>query len=256
MIGSSRLIAVLGIDGSGKSTVSHRLAESLSRDHLVCLVSDELKLYEAGSPTIEPAPITERLRHAVHVMAKHATSLKAYKIPKLTDLFLRDRLAHIMARRYKPRTIVTDGSPLLNMIAWASLYKERVLPADTCSRAIGVLTGAAVHEDEQDALYATFPELSVIKRAGLNKLTLPDLCLFLDVSAAEACRRIMQRKETTQVHETEVSLDRLRSAYLEVCRAVGEPWDTCVRILDANAEPDEVMAAAARAVEEYREQAY
>lgn len=256
MIGSSCLIAVLGIDGSGKSTVSHRLAESLATDQLVCLVSDELKLYEDGRPTIEPAPITERLRHSVHVMAKHATSLKAYKIPKLTDLFLRDRLARIMAKKYQPRTIVTDGSPLLNMIAWASLYKKRVLPAETCSGAIGVLTGAAIPPDEQDALYESFPELTVIKRAGLNKLTRPDLCLFLDVTAKEACRRIAQRQEATQVHETAESLDRLRSAYLEVCKAAETPWDTRVRILDANAGPDDVMAAAERAVEAYREQAH
>ena len=253
MIGSTRVIAVLGIDGSGKSSVSHRLAERLSTDHPVCLVSDDLKVYEAGKPTIEPAPVTERLRHSIHAMAKHATSLRTYKIPKLTDLFLRDRLARIMAKKYHPPTIVTDGSSLLNMIAWASLYKERVLPAETCARAIGVLTGDPVPGDDLEALFETFPELSIIKRARLNKLTLPDCCLFLDVSAAEACRRISERRETKQVHETEESLDRLRSAYLEVCRAVETSWDTRVHILDGSIGREDMMVAAAQAVEEYRE---
>jgi len=42
-------LAVLGIDGSGKSTLTGELARSLSEKARVCLVTDDLELYEGGN---------------------------------------------------------------------------------------------------------------------------------------------------------------------------------------------------------------
>ncbi|HZD05748.1 MAG TPA: lysophospholipid acyltransferase family protein, partial [Longimicrobiales bacterium] len=43
-------VAVLGIDGSGKSSLSRELARHLSDRWRVCLVSDRTELFEAGEP--------------------------------------------------------------------------------------------------------------------------------------------------------------------------------------------------------------
>ena len=63
--------------------------------------------------------LTEKLREYIGGYAKKAESLKFYKIPKLTELILRNYLIHEVSRWYLPDLIIIDGSPLLNMIAWA-----------------------------------------------------------------------------------------------------------------------------------------
>ena len=59
--------------------------------------------------------------------AKNAKSLKQYKIPKLTELLLRNVLLNEVKRWYHPDYVVMDGSPLLNLTSWAILYKKSYL---------------------------------------------------------------------------------------------------------------------------------
>ena len=56
--------------------------------------------------------------------AKSANKLSSYKLPKIAELFLRDHLLIEVDRWYRPRFIFQDGSPLLNLLAWANLYNK------------------------------------------------------------------------------------------------------------------------------------
>jgi thymidylate kinase len=243
------VITILGIDGSGKSTISRELAKSLSAELRVCLVGDKLAAYEHGEAQPIRAPLAERIRHLVARHAKRAKSLKLYKVPKMTDLFLRDRVAEAAAQRHKAGAIVMDGSPLINMLAWAALYKDHVLGPDLCSRAIAVLAGKGRDLPADDPVFTELPELVQIKRLKLDRLKVPDVAVFLDVPAATACRRIAERAEHQQVHETEEKLGKLREAYLAVCEVARDRWNVHLSIVDASGEVEEVLRAAEEAVE-------
>ena len=236
-------IAVLGIDGSGKSTVSRHLGRMLSITGPVCRISDAIEVFRAGQVSEHPQPGVERLRHWFHNQAKRAGSMKRYKIPKLAELFLRDHLVGRMTRRYDPVRVVMDGSPLLNMLAWADLYHEPRLSRELGSRAIGVLTGREIPPDSHDPIFEALPELVVAKRLGLTHLSLPDICLFLDLDPEEACRRIDTRGEATQIHETRETLGRLREAYLRVCEIAAEDWSVHVIPVDVNHDEMAVLTA-------------
>jgi len=241
-------LAVLGIDGSGKSTVARCLAEYLSRDRPTCLIGDHMSIYNAGEVMNFPIRPEEWIRHRINSLAKRSKSLKLYKVPKMLDLFLRDRCSRTYSRKLLSGAIVMDGSPLLNMVAWASLYKSDLLQADTCARAIGILTGKVHPESKSDPIYEILPELKTIQRLRLNKMVLPEECLFLDVSPANACVRIQARAERLQIHETKDKLSRLREAYLQACKAAEEQWHVKVHYINANSALEDVLQSSQQAI--------
>jgi 1-acyl-sn-glycerol-3-phosphate acyltransferase len=213
-------IAVLGIDGSGKSTLSRMLAEELSESATTCLISDTLELFEAREPKPMQPLLTERAREWFGSQAKRAKSLAGYKIPKLTELLLRDRLRSLSIRWYRPDVVVMDGCPLFNMTAFATLYREEYFNEEFCSKAVALMSSGAEGIDKSDPLLKQFPEVSYLRRLGFDRLSIPEVVFFLDIEPVEAMRRIMSRGEQVQAHETEEKLSRLRDAYLMVCAVV------------------------------------
>ena len=203
------VVAVLGIDGSGKSTLSRRLSLDLSPDANTCLIGDSLELFANGKARSAQPLLKEKLRRWVSAQAKDAKSLARYKIPKLTELLLRDALLGEAKRWYGPDLVFMDGSPILNMTAWSVLYRPDLMSPEFCSRAIGILAGTG---SAKGHLFREFPELRVMDRLGLNRLSIPDAVVFLDVPPSVSMARIRNRGEKTQVHETENKLGRLREA--------------------------------------------
>jgi 1-acyl-sn-glycerol-3-phosphate acyltransferase len=247
-------LAVLGIDGSGKSTVSRWLAQRLSAQGSACLVSDRLEFFERGElKPLQPLGL-EEARGMIGRYAKRAQSLATYKIPKLAELVLRDRLLSDVNRWYAPQWVVMDGSPLLNMAAWAALYGREDLDDDSLAKAIAVLAGDASRLSRSDPLFDQIPELALMRRLGLTHLQLPRLLVLLDLPADLACARIASRGGPRQPHETEEQLGRLREAYRRVVRITARKWNVPALVVDG-ARPldyalDEVLRFAAENLEQ------
>jgi 1-acyl-sn-glycerol-3-phosphate acyltransferase len=235
------VVAVLGIDGSGKSTLSHRLALDLSATERTCLIGDSLELFADGAPRDAQPLLKEKLRRWVSAQAKDAKSLARYKIPKLTELLLRDALLGEAKRWYGADLIFMDGSPILNMTAWSILYRPELMDADFCARAMDILTGGG---SARDPIFGEFPELKMMKRLGLTRLAMPDAVIFLDIPPAVSMARIRTRGEKMQVHETEEKLGRLRAAYHLVVEALRDRMGLPAFVLDGDRDPDSIAAEA------------
>jgi deoxyadenosine/deoxycytidine kinase len=235
-------VAVVGIDGSGKSTVSRELARRLSGAGRVCCIGDELECYEHGRRGEVPPLATEMARRALGRYAKKARSLAGYKLPKLAELLLRDRLLARLHRRMATDLVVMDGSPLVNLAAWSVLYGNDV-DASACAAAIRLLTGQGADLEVRARMYMRYPDL---RRLGwlLPTLHLPTLVIMTDLDPALAMRRIESRGASRQVHELEACLTRLRSAYVQVLDVVRTGFDVRTHVLDASAPLDAVVEAA------------
>lgn len=234
------LVAVMGIDGSGKSTLSHTISQQSSADHEVCLISDGLEFFEKGlNKNLRPL-LEETLREAIGAYAKNASSLKNYKIPKLAELLLRDHLLGEVRRWYKPDLIVQDGSPLLNLVGWAILYKEDAFNRDACAKALKLLSGSHEEIQESDPIFRDFPELLSIKRLKLAGMHLPDIVIMLDVDPTVCCQRIEGRGQRVQPHETAEKLGKMRRGYLRVCEVVSDELGIPVKVLTGDQGAEEV----------------
>lgn len=237
------IVAVLGVDGAGKSTLSRRLAVERSRDGRTCLIGDRLERFRAGEPERLAPPLAERLRRWILARARRSGSLARYKVPKMADLLLRDRLLGTASRGHRPDAVFMDGMPLLNMTAWAVLYHESHLTRETCARILAILAHRSAPQ-RGDPLLETFPELARLHRLHLDHLRVPEATLFLDVPPRVCIERIQSRGKATQAHETEDSLTRLREAYLLVCTTLSEDWKLPVTVLDGARPLDDVVAEA------------
>jgi deoxyadenosine/deoxycytidine kinase len=132
---------------------------------------------------------------------------------------------------YNPDLIILDGSPLLNLSAWAVLYKEKFFNEDVLLKAIRILSSREEGIRKDDRIYKDFPELSALKKLGLTHLNLPDLVIFLDVDPKIAMERIEKRGQKKQVHETVEKLSKLRYAYLKTCKVVEDDLNIPTYIL-------------------------
>jgi 1-acyl-sn-glycerol-3-phosphate acyltransferase len=207
-------VVVIGIDGSGKSTLSKRLVGYFQEE--CCFIGDDLEFFSHGTPNNTKPLITNELRKWVSRKAKSAQNLAFYKIPKITELLLRDRLLTEVRKWYRPEFIFMDGSPLLNMTGWAILYRENFFNEEACAKALEILAGTD-HLPDSDAIFKQFPELLGLRKLHLNHLALPDAVIFLDVEPEVCISRIMSRGEKVQPHENIEKLTKLSNAYRLVC---------------------------------------
>jgi len=244
------MVAVLGIDGSGKSTVSRKVAERLSETTRACHVSDGLEVYERGGPRDVQPLYTEKVREAIGRYAKTARSLKHYKVPKMAELLLRNDVMGKAERWYSPSFIVSDGHPLLNLAAWTVLYKGDDLDTETLTKAMRVLTDSG-DIPKDDAVFQRFPELAALKRLGLAGMRLPDAIIMLDVQPAVSMSRILSRGVQQQVHETQEKLTKLRGGYLKVCDVVKTEFRVPTLVADGGQSLEVVEASVLSFVEEH-----
>ncbi len=234
-------IAFLGIDGSGKSTVSRMVAQYLSDNSGTCLISDKVELFEKQElKPLQPFG-TEIIRENFSKYVKKAKSLKLYKIPKLTELLLRNQMHHEFRRWYSNNLIILDGSPLLNLLAWSTLYKEDEFESDALCKIVDILTGKDHHINSQDPIFQEYVELKILWILKLNRLILPEIVVLIDVDPAIAVERIVNRGEQMQAHETEEKLRRLRDSYINVLRIINTKCGVQTIEIDGNKPLVEVV---------------
>lgn len=256
MTGATPFItAVLGIDGSGKSTLSRRLATESSVTGRVAFIGDRAEVIERGRAVDLGVQLTEHLRRRISERAKEAVSLDRYRIPKIAELVLRDRLLDEVLTEYRPAMVFMDGMPALNMAAWTVLYAQSAtLPvAATCGAVLDLLTGRGEPSAADDPVFARFPELARLRALGFDHFHLPDAVIFLDVPPEVCVARITGRGKPLQAHETASQLALLRSAYVSLCGVLEDSPLFAVARIDGDRDAGAVAWEARRFVETARE---
>lgn len=235
-------VCVLGIDGSGKSTVVAALPAVLAAESgLVVGAASEafrvaapdedhlaLKFYPEGLPVA--ARFSMQLKRAAKRFADHPT---LYALFKLAQMLSQDSAAWTLARRYAPTVFVSDGNASLSTTGRAANYL----------RAASANRGADASVPDAEDLRAAFsyifdgaplPErsrqnLPSLRRGKLiyklNKLFhfravwLPDVVIFLDLSPEAALIRVKSRRQKIDRHENLADLTQAREMYLKTLEA-------------------------------------
>lgn len=235
-------VCVLGIDGSGKSTVVAALPSILAAESgLVAgsageafrvVAPDEdllaLKFYPDGLPMA--ARFSMRFKRAAKRLVDHPALYPAFK---LTQMLLQDSAARTLARRYDTAVFVSDGNAFLSTTGRAGNYLR------TASANNGPASAAPDAEDLRAVFAYIFDDAPVPERsrqklppllAGkliykLNNLLrlravwLPDVVIFLDLSPEIALGRIKSRRQKIDRHENPADLAQAREMYLKTLEA-------------------------------------
>ena len=229
-------VCILGIDGSGKSTVVSALPELISGvagiragtagETFSVVDPDQTLLAPDFSPSGRPltATISTLLRRA----AKRCVDrLKLYPVFKILQLTFQDAASRALERRYQPEVIVSDGNLILSVAGRAVNYLQ---PARSKTE--------DAWDVEVDRLSDTFRQLAgitetrgwirvaartarILKAFGFHTLWLPDVVILLDLSPECALDRIQSRGVRIDAHENRIDLARARRMYLKTVDAVG-----------------------------------
>jgi thymidylate kinase len=232
-------VALVGIDGSGKTSVVARLRARIR--------------VEGGLATLNSPIYHETPNAPLRLLSRqmHAVSLAADELGlrelKAAMLYLQMTLYGIVERSvidaFRPRCLISDRHALVDTLAygpvyrrmlgsvldgahWDPLLRERLADAppnaldatiawhEGVARRLGQTTGFWELPHEVGSLFEQ-PFESVLaefsKRYGTE---LPDAVVLLDLEPAEALRRSSGRASpSSELHESEVILEKLRAIY-------------------------------------------
>ena len=227
--GDSLRIAIVGVDGSGKSSCFEGVLERLPKEKLGG-IGDEVFVFQKGQ-SVKPRVKYLKIKRFLGKKAKNIRNRTLYKALKFTELILRVKLHDQIEKRYKPEIMLTDGTPLINTMGWGSFYKPDIFREDTCKDVAEYLTGTRIPASQRGFYRKYLPEILLVNMLGV-RFQKPDVVFFLKVSPDVAMSRVGGRGKERQVHETEAFLGKLQEAYLLVCKILSE--DIRIYIIDTD----------------------
>lgn len=236
-------VCILGIDGSGKSTVVAALPALLAAetgltvgaagDSFGVVRPDEDHLAARFYP--DGLPFTARLSLRLRTWAKkYADQPKIYTVLKLAQLLIKDSAAQKLAQRYSTSVFVSDGNALLSTTGRAANYLRAASSTDESSPStpkvedIGavfsyVLTDKPLPPDNSERLPSLRKAKLICKLNNLLRLRavwLPDVVIFLEIAPETALARIRSRGKKIDRHENLADLAQAREMYLKTLQAV------------------------------------
>lgn len=229
-------LAVIGIDGSGKSTCFYRTLKELCKKETVAGIGDAVWLGDKDKGLIESKKIPWLSRKRFLARLTGVFENKTfYQISKFTELVCRVKIQNAIEKKYNPEFILTDGSPLVNIIGWGYFYHYRYFEPKQCIKAITYLCHDKKIPISETAFYIRhIPEIFLANRLRFVKFSRPDIIFLLQIKPEAAIRRILKRGKKRQIHETEEFLDNLQKAYTTVCHIFRSEFNT--RIIEISVD--------------------
>ena len=259
-------VCVLGIDGSGKSTVTTALPYILAAEMKVRAGSagDVFQMVEPDEDLLASnfhpngLPITGHLSGWFKRLAKiFVDNRHLYPFFKLSQMVFQDSAAIKLSRRYRADVVVSDGNVLLSAMGRAANYtspasdrSNTTVKAPDANEIKTVFDYLLNGKPLAEARQATLSRLRKAKRAlwltqhtGLHAGWLPDIAVFLDIAPEVAMARIAARGRKVDRHENVDDLAQARNMYLKTVDAFSQYRSPSVahRIETANLTPGETL---------------
>jgi diacylglycerol kinase family enzyme/thymidylate kinase len=251
------VVAVVGIDGCGKTSTVRGVAECLAEEMPIATLGDVIL---GGSPG---AGLKERhdipLSRSSQIVGRVARGLRRpslYKNLKILEFIERSHARRYLLEHDPARVILGDGDPLVNVSAWAAAkYLRGTLAGDDT----GLHDLIQYMAGRKRIPWRRFPyflrhawQLALANRLRLTRFPLPDLVVVLQIAPATSMERIRSRGLPLQAHETEQFLADLAEAYERVAAILEQRCGVrvvCVNVEGA-ASSDETVAKVCDTVHE------
>ena len=231
-------IAIIGIDGSGKSSCLEGVLRELSK-RKVAGIGDDVLVSEKGvlsRPKIGYLQIKSFLGKRVKTIRNRTF----YKLAKFSELISRVKIHDAIETKYKPEIILIDGSPLINALGWGSFYHPDFYSEDQGETIMKYMMGEKIPPSRKVFYLKHIPEIFLVNKLGI-KFQKPDVVFFLKVSPALAVKRIQMRGDERQIHEKIDFLEGLQKAYELVCNIISKTTRVYTINTD-NKNPTEVIS--------------
>lgn len=224
-------ICILGIDGSGKSTIAAALPAFLAANGAVIAGSatGSFRVVAANedllAPDFRPAglPIAGRLAICFRSFASRLADHALFgPLSRALQLLSRDNAARTLAQRYSTTVFVTDDNACLSMLRAAGTEVRTSDTEDIRALFSYIFDDVPVPKESRSRLPKRIRKKLIFKLTnflGLRALWLPDVLIFLDLSPAVALTRLKSQGQTGDRQETLADLSRERTTHLRTVEA-------------------------------------
>jgi hypothetical protein len=262
-------VAVLGIDGSGKSSLAQALPVVLAAELGLVAGSagEDFWVYGPDQDHLAPRfhphgfPVAARLSGLAKRLAKRAgrRGSRLYPYLKLAHMLFQDDAAVAIGRGYRAAVMAGDGNLILSATGRAGNYRAAARERATVDDVEAAyrllldskpLPAAAVRR--LPALGAAATVAKWLRRIGFDGVWLPEAVIFLDLPPATALERIGHRGSAVDAHENLADMTHARESYVKALAAYQRITGTAGCVIDASqATPGEILR---QAVEHLRPQ--
>ncbi|NUT35969.1 MAG: hypothetical protein HOV79_23185, partial [Hamadaea sp.] len=227
------VVALVGIDGCGKTSVAHELRRQAGNEQDVTVLHT-IRPHEApNGPLHELSRQLEELSAAADRLRSPQLKIATFYL-QLATYGPAQRLA---IDAWRPRVIVADRHPLVDSLVYLPLYARSlarsatapapppaVLPVDprvllgvrAWARRIGCDTDLFRLGDELLAMHALPAHELIAHLRDAFAIELPDVVVLLDVPLEQAIRRLDGRGRGTEIHESAAQLAAVARGYDQV----------------------------------------
>ena len=216
-------VALVGIDGSGKSTVARQLCDP-----------DLAVIHTIHPDETVDGPFHELSEH-LQVLSTAADRLRSPQLKIAAFYLLLQTFApteRFFTQTFAPHTILSDRHPLIDAMVYLPLYHRRAAgraaqPLDwigelepethrailTWAHHIGCTQDLWTLGHQLLTLHTTNRDKLLIMLCGLFHTSLPDVVIHLDLEVDEALHRVTERGRSAELHETAAQLSSVRDEY-------------------------------------------
>jgi broad-specificity NMP kinase len=235
-------VCVLGIDGSGKSTVVAALPSILAAEtgFVVGSAGDAFRIVAPDQDLLasrfypDGLPVAARLSLRFKRLAKKLVDHpKLYTVFKLSQMLSQDSAAKALAQQYRTRAFITDGNAFLSTTGRASNYLRAASEVDHADAPAPeaqdlqavfsyILDDKPIPAKSSERLPSLGKGKLIYKLTNalrMNAVWLPDVVIFLDLSPELALTRIKDRGKKIDKHENLADLTQAREMYLKTLQA-------------------------------------
>jgi len=239
-------VAVCGLDAETRGEVFRRLTSRLGRAHRTLGISDSVIEAEAGRVREISGPILEaRVRSWVGALARVFRTGERYKGERFAAMVDRARVEEVLGKRPSARFVVTDGSPLVDLLAWADAdFYRGVFDDSGIHHLLQFLSGERqIPLSKWWSYVRNAPGVWLINTFELAQPPVPDVLVFVDVPVPRLLEQLRRRGEAQQSYETEAFLGRLVEGYRHVGRVLARRRRvTCLDVAPASRPVEEIVA--------------
>jgi len=227
-------IAVVGIDGSGKSTATQMVIDSIEHKKILG-VGDALFVKNPDGPISK----LERARsvrswHFFWSMAKKTKNKALYKPVKLLELIFRSKVQNRAVKDMAPHVVVSDGTMLVNIIAWGNIYHPDIFTNELCLDALGQFSGIRPMSFKKKIIYLFRAFDLFLMSVCRVRFPLPDHIIFLTIRPSVAIERIKSRGKKLQFHENTERLEMLQRGYERINNLISKELDVRVTTIEVS----------------------
>ena len=229
-------VSIIGIDGSGKSTLTPLLAKLITAEcNLTTLAvgddywgnAPEEDLFRPGFMPHGIVP-TARLTRLLQRAAKTFNGQRRlYPLLKIGHMLLQERTARILARIYQPHLTLSDGHLLLSAAGRVINYLDNQLlsPQQTMPDLEALYSYITTGKSLPAWTIAAIPGLKLLRWLYLlnrqvkgHLFDLPDALIFLDIDPDMALARLRFTGQPLDPHENYADMVQARRMYQRTVR--------------------------------------